>query len=269
MEQEKKYIKKADFFSNKKIVKINQHIDTCLKLIEKLIFYNEKCKNEVAEKLNVEDYIIDFRVEQFDYFHITLTSIYYECFSLKHAYDISALMNVKKLTDRSILEMLDQQRRHVTFNIIVRMFSVFEFCRNDYEKKIITMAQDTKGYVEKIRKLYKSEGGESYHLLRSFRNTIHNNAIWTESAPLEYELREGKQLIKKGEFFKYDHWKLYRIFMDCIDLHIALALLNDPKEVRETRWKTKDGKIMALKVDFDINALLDSLPKDNENIGNS
>ena len=68
--------------------------------------------------------------------------------------------------------------------------------------------------------------------------------------PTEYELISGKQIPRKGEVFKYDNWKLYRIFNDYINLHTALALDNKPKRIRETRYSINGKKTVAVRTEM-------------------
>ena len=241
-----KYISKADFYSDKKIAKINQHIDTCLILLEKLIRFNNECRIETAEKLKVESYIVDYRVDQFGYYENTLKSIYYSCYSLKSIYDISAYMN-KKNIENAFDITLDNQRAYITFTAIVYLSSMFEYNRKIYEKNISGTQ-----YFNKLRNKY-SDKVDSLELLNYFRNTIHSNGKWRPKNNVDnltYNLREGKQVIKPGDLFEYDHWKIYRIIKDCLELNKLMALDNEVERLRQTRLKINGQKIVVLKTDL-------------------
>ncbi|NVO04213.1 MAG: hypothetical protein HXX09_16085 [Bacteroidetes bacterium] len=241
-----KYVSKSDFHHGKQFVKINKHIDTCLTLLERLILYNNECRNIVAEKLNIPDHIKDYRLDQFGYYENTLRSVYYSCFSLKYIYDISTFMNFKRI-ENTIGETLDNQIRYITFTSIVKMSSIFEFTRKVYEKNITR-----KNYFDNLIKKY-SDKGVSLKLLSDFRNTIHSNGIWNpdnKKDTLQYYLREGIQIIMPGEHFKYDNWQIYRIFKDCLELNKIMALDNEALRVRETRLEINGQKLYALKTDI-------------------
>jgi len=246
LEKNNIYISKSDFHEGKQFAKINQHIDTCLKLIENLILLNNQCRIEVVEKLKVDNHIIDYRIDQFGYYDNTLKSIYYSCYSLKSIYEVSTYMNFKKI-DNTIGNTLNNQRSYITFNAIVKLSSIFEYTRKVYEKNI------TKGpYFEKLKNRYSNKV-DSLDLLNSFRNTIHSNGKWkpkNKKDNLEYDLREGLQVIKPGETFTYDHWKLYRIVKDCLVLSKLMALDNEALRLRETRLEVNGQKLSVLKTDL-------------------
>jgi len=246
LKENKTYISKSDFHEGRQYAKINQHIDTCLKLIENLILLNTQYRIEVENKLQVDNYIIDYRVDQFGYYHNTLKSIYYSCYSLKNIYEVSTYMNFRKI-DNTIGDTLNNQRSYTTFNAIVKLSSIFEYTRKVYEKNI------TKGpYFKKLKEKY-SDKVDSLDLLNSFRNTIHSNGKWSprnEKDKLEYHLREGKQIIKPGDTFKYDHWKLYMMIKDCLELSKSMALENEAIRLRDTRLVVNGQKVAVLKTDL-------------------
>ena len=68
-----------------------------MRLIERLVKYNEECLKEVQEQLQVNSYIIDYRIDQFKHFKETLSTVFYNCFSLKYVYEISATMRLFQL----------------------------------------------------------------------------------------------------------------------------------------------------------------------------
>lgn len=249
MANEKKYISKTEFHNGKQFAKFNKHIDTCLTLLERLISYNSECRIKTTEKLQVEKYIIDYRIDQFGYYENTLKSIYYSCYSLKHVYDISTFMNFKKI-DNTIGETLENQRRYITFTAIVKLSSMFEYTRKVYEKNI--KVKKGESYFDKLRTKY-SEKVDSLELLNNFRNTIHNNGKWNpknSTNNLTYKLREGEQVIKPGDTFIYDHWKIYRIIKDCLELNMLMALDNEAERLRHTRLEINGEKLAVLKTDL-------------------
>ncbi len=77
--------------------------------------------------------------------------------------------------------------------------------------------------------------------------------------PLEYSLRTGNITIKKGEHFLVDHWKLYRIVRDSIELNKLMALDNPPNKLRDTRLKAGDQKLVVLQTNIDFRKLFDTL----------
>jgi hypothetical protein len=249
MRNEKRYISETDFHNGKQFAKINQHIDTCLTLLEKLISYNTECRIKTLEKLQVENYIIDYRIDQFGYYENTLKSIYYSCYSLKHIYDISTFMNFRKI-DNTIGDRLNNQRAYITFTAIVKLSSMFEYTRKVYEKNI----EKEKGgsYFDKLRTKYPDKV-DSLKLLNNFRNTIHSNGKWkpkNKTDKLTYKLREGEQEINPGDTFKYDHWKIYRIIKDCLELNMLMALDNEAERLRQTRLEINGQKLAVLKTDL-------------------
>ena len=246
MTQNKTYISSSDFHTGKQFTKINKHIDICLTLIGRLFKFNEKCRNEVIENLQIKNYIIDYRADQFNYYDNTLKSIYYSCFSLKYVYDISTFMNFKKI-DNTIGFTLDNQRAYITFTAIVKLSSMFEYTRKIYEKNI-----SGKHYFDKLREKYFDKI-DSLELLNNFRNTIHSNGKWEPKSNVDnliYSLREGEQVIKPGDTFKYDHWKIYRIIKDCLELNKLMALDNEAERLRQTRIEINGQKLSVLKTDM-------------------
>ena len=233
-----KYVRKTDFHNSSYFKKINNHIDACLLLIERLIKLNKDSLKIVAETLKVPDYIIDFRIEQFRYYHEALAGIYYGCYSLKNVYETSTIMNFKGI-DTTIGIALITQERYISFMGIVNMSSIFEFTRNNYEKNI-----KGKPYYEKMKGKYRGLG-ESQELLNNFRNTIHSNGIWEREKPLTYSIRAGRIEIKNGEVIVYDYWKLYRIVKDCIELSKLMALDNKANLIRDTRLSQGKEKIVV------------------------
>ena len=246
MTQNKTYISSFDFHNQKQFAKINKHIDICLTLIEKLIKFNTECRDEVTEKLQIENYIIDYRIDQFGYYDNTLKSIYYSCHSLKFIYDTSTFMNFKGI-ENTIGDTLENQRTYITFNAIVKLSSMFEYTAKIYNEKI------PKGkYIIKLKEKY-SEKADSLILLKKFRNTIHSNGKWHPESTLDlkeglkYKLRTGEIIIKEGEPFLYDHWKIYRIIKDCIELNKLMALDNVAKILRQTKLNVNGQKLAVLK----------------------
>lgn len=242
------YISKIDFHNGEQFVKINEHIDTCLTLLEKLIKFNLDCKFEVNNIFNIENIIIDYRIEQFDFYNENLKSIYYSCYSLKHIYDTSTFMNLKGI-ENTIGETIENQRAYITITAIVKMSSIFEYTRKVYEKNITGSF-----YFEKLKIKY-SDKVDSLQLLHNFRNTIHSNGKWypkKKSDYLIYNLREGEQIIKTGDTFKYDYWKIYRIIKDCLELNKLMALDNEEERLRKTRLNIDGQTISVLKTDITI-----------------
>lgn len=246
MTNKKTFISKTDFHNGHQFAKINKHIDTCLTLVERLIKLNAKCRAEVADNLKIENYIIDYRADQFGYYDNTLKSIYYSCHSLKYVYDTSTFMNFREI-DNTIGDTLDNQRAYITFTAIVKLSSMFEYTRKVYEKNI-----SGSPYFDKLREKY-SDKVDSLELLNNFRNTIHSNGKWkpkNNTDNLTYNLREGEQVIKPGETFKYDHWKIYRIIKDCLELNMLMALDNEAERLRQTRLEINGQKLAVLKTDM-------------------
>lgn len=252
-----KYIRRVDFHASAEFKKINNKIDTCLRLIERLVKLNKECEEEVIQKLKVENYIIDYRIEQFRFFHQILAGIYYGCYSLKHVYDISTMMNFRKV-DTTIGIALTTQQKHTIFAALVQMSSMFEYTRKDYEKNI--KSEKGESYFEKLKTKYPSLG-HSLELLNNFRNTIHSNGKWSKDRPLEYTLQKGKVTMQKGDHLDYDHWTLYKIFRDCIELSKLLALDNEPNFERETRLRVGEDKVVVLNTSIDLEKLLDEANK--------
>ncbi len=248
-----KYISKQDFHKGKYYLKLDRHINTCLSLLFRLLEFNSECENEVKAKLDIEEHLIDFRLEQFGYYHQTLLSMIYDCYSLINVYDVNSYMRASGI-EVTLGHLFENQRSYITFNGIVKMSSIFEYCRKEYEQTI-----SGKGYYTKMKEKY-SQLANSLELLNNFRNTIHSNGKWnfpfekTKPDKLIYHLREGKQEIKSGEPFAYDHWQLYRLIKDGIELHKQLALSNEAVRIRKVRG-TKN--IIAVKLNFDINELLE------------
>lgn len=244
MSNEKKYISKIDFHNSDEFTKINRHIHTCLTLLEKLISLNNEYRVKTREKLNISNDIIDYRVDQFNYYENTLISIYYSCYSLKNIYEVSTFMNSRKI-DNTIGHTLNNQRAYITFTAIVKMSSMFEYTRKVYEKKITGNS-----YLDQLRNKY-SDKADSLILLNNFRNTIHSNGKWkpkkNNTDNLTYKLREGEQVIKPGQIFQYDHWKLYLIIKDCLELSMLMALDNEADQLRKTRYKINGKEISVLK----------------------
>jgi len=248
MGNEKKYISKTDFHNGRQFAKINKHIDTCLFLLEKLISYNTQCRLEVTERFKIENYIIDYRTEQFGYYDNTLKSIYYSCYSLKHVFDISTYMNLNGI-ENTIGETLENQRKYITFNAIVKLCSIFEYTRGVFEKEI-----PTKKYLDNMKKKYGAKA-DSLLLLRDFRNTVHSNGKWDiekKNGDLRYFLREGEQVLKSGDVFKYDYWKLYIMIKDCLELSKLMALDNEATKVRQTKIKVNGQNVVSVKTEMTL-----------------
>jgi len=236
------YVRKTDFHESKEFLKINRHIDTSLRLIERLVKYNDECLKEVQEQLQVENYIIDYRIDQFKHFKETLSAIFYSCFSLKYVYDISASMRLFQL-DTTIGLTLRSQTRTITFNCIIQMIGIFEFTRKRFEQEI-----KGKKYYSALKEKYPKLG-ESLELLTNFRNTIHSNGIWEKKTLLEYNLQTGPIAIKEGEPILVEIWLLYRLIWDCIKLSKLMALNNKPAFYRETRLINGGDKVVVFQLD--------------------
>ncbi|MGN6194985.1 MAG: hypothetical protein ACTHOB_08600 [Ginsengibacter sp.] len=236
------YIRKVDFHSGKDFLKIDRHINTSLRLIERLAKYNDECLKEVQQQLQVEDYIIDYRIEQFKHIKETLSGIFYSCFSLKYVYEISASMRLFSL-DSTIGGALNTQMRNITFNSIIQMVATFEFTRKKFEHQI----KATK-YLDAVKEKYPKVG-ESLHLLTSFRNTIHANGIWQKKVALEYKLRNRSITIKDGDPIVVEVWLLYRLISDCIKLCKLMALDNKAAFYRETHLTNGAEKVVVLQLD--------------------
>ena len=243
MENSKKYVRKEDFHKSAIFLKINRDINTCLKLIEKLISVNKTIWKEVTEELKIPNHIIDYRIEQFGYYENTLKGIFYSCYSLKYFFEISTRMNFGSIHN-TLGQTLDNQRRYITFNAIVKLSSIFEFARREYERTV-----EGKNYYDKMAKKY-SDLARSTELLNNFRNTIHSNGIWGRKSPLEYDLREGRQVIQSGEPIKYDHWKLYRMVKESLELHKILALENKALNLRKLKLSVNGQQLAMLETDL-------------------
>lgn len=246
MPQNKTYISSSDFHKGKQFAKINKHVDICLTLIERLIKFNDQYRADVANNLKIENYIIDYRVDQFGYYDNTLKSVYYSCLSLKNVYDISTFTNFRGI-ENTIGDTFENQRSYITFTAIVKLSSIFEYTRKSYEKKI-------KGtpYFDKLKVKY-NEKVNSLELLNNFRNTIHSNGKWNPKNGvdiLKYKLREGEQIVKPGETFVYDYWQIFRLVKDCIELNKLMALDNDTEKLRQTRLQINGKKLAVLKTDL-------------------
>lgn len=243
-----KFISRKDFHDGEHFKKLNKHIDICLELIRHLLAYNAKCKSEVASKLQIDSYIIDYRADQFGYYENVLKGIYFSCHSLKYSYDISTSMNHSSI-ENGIIETLDNQRKYITFNAIVRLSSIFEYTRGVYERNVKPNKKGKgKSYFELLKERY-SDKVDSMELLNDFRNTIHSNGKWNPrkgKGDLVYQLREGQQVIKTGEMFTYDHWKLYSIVKDCLELNKLMALDNETERLRVAKFEIKGKKIGIL-----------------------
>lgn len=236
------YIRKEDFHKSKDFLKINRHIDTSLRLIQRLIDFNRQCLKEVDSALQVDKYIIDFRVDQFNHYHETLSALYYNCYSLKYVYDISSMMNFRKL-DTTIGIALNSQTSYITFTGIVKMAGIFEFTRKKFEQEI-------KGgkYYSKVSEKYPKLG-DSLQLLMDLRNTIHSNGHWGKKLPLEYKLQSGQTSIKEGEKIIVEIWFLYKLIHDCIELGKLMALDNKPVFFRETHLMSGGDRVVVLQLD--------------------
>lgn len=248
MENSLKYIRKEDFLKSDAFLKINRDIDICLILIERLLSLNRVIWKEVSDSLKIPHHIIDYRLEQFGYFENTLQSIFYNCYSLKTFYEVSTYMNFKGIKN-TLGHTFNNQRSYITFNAIIRLSSVFEFTRKEYERTV-----KGKNYFDDMTSKY-SDLARSVELLNHFRNTIHSNGIWDierKRQPLEYNLREGKQIIKSGETFKYDHWQLYRIIKDSIELHKTLALNNKALTLRKSRLSFNNQQLAVLETGLSL-----------------
>lgn len=242
MERKTTYIRKADFHESKEFLKIDRHINTSLRLIELLVKYNDECLKEVQEQLQVENYIIDYRIDQFKHFKETLSAIFYNCFSLKYVYEISASMRLFQL-DTTIGLALKSQIRSITFNCIIQMVGTFEFTRKKFEQEI-----KGSNYYNALKEKYPKLG-ESLELLINFRNTIHSNGIWEKKTPLEYKLQKGIITIKEGDPILVEMWLLYRLIWDCIKLSKLMALDNKPAFYRETHLTNGGEKVVLLQLD--------------------
>ncbi|MBK8611851.1 MAG: hypothetical protein IPL84_18455 [Chitinophagaceae bacterium] len=242
MKRNVKYIRKEEFHKSDDFLKINRHIDTSLHLIQRLMDFNRQCLKEVDSALQVNKYIIDFRVDQFTHYHETLSALYYNCYSLKYVYDISAMMNFKKF-DTTIGIALNSQTSYITFTGIVKMAGIFEFTRKKFEQEI-------KGekYYSKVSEKYPKLG-DSLQLLMDFRNTIHSNGHWGKKLPLEYKLQSRKVSIKEGEKILVEIWLLYKLIRDCIELGKLMALDNKPVFLRDTRLVSGGDRVVVLQRD--------------------
>ncbi len=242
MERKKIYIRKVDFHKSKEFIKINGHINTCLRLIERLVKYNDECLRETKEQLQVDEYIIDYRIDQFKHFKETLSAVFYNCFSLKYVYEISTSMRFFQL-DTTIGLALRTQMRTITLNFIVQIVGTFEFTRKKYEQEI-----KGKNYYNALKEKYPKLG-ESLELLINFRNTIHSNGIWNNKNPLEYKLQKGTITIKDSEPIIVEMWLLYRLIWDCIKLSKLMALDNKPAFYRETHLTSGGEKVVVFQLD--------------------
>lgn len=223
------------------------------------MLFNTQCKSEVKEIHKVEEFIVDYRINQFDYYNNNLKSIYYSCYSLKNVIEVNNFMQLKGIKEDAF-ETIERQRRYITFTAIVKMSSIFEYTRKVYEKEI-----PKKDYLKNLSKKYK-EKSDSLMLLIEFRNAIHNNGKWVSQKGdenLTYWLREGEQELKSGDVFVYDHWKLYRIFKDCIELNKLMALDNEPLKIRQTSIKVNGQRLSVMKTNL-TPGFLDSLTFNEE-----
>jgi hypothetical protein len=217
--------------------------------------FNEECKKEVEEKLKIEKHLIDFRSEQFGFYHQAMLSMIYDCISLKNVYDTNSFIRGYLGIENTLGNLLNNQQAHVTFNGVIQMSSIFEYCRKEYEQTI-----SGRGYYKRMKEKY-SHLAESVELLNDFRNTIHSNGKWNypsnKNRPdkLIYNLREGKQEIKNGEPLKYDNWFLYRLIKKGMELHKKLALSNEAMKIRKVRGSKN---LVAIKLDFDINDVINN-----------
>lgn len=244
MEKKTTYVRKVDFHQSKEFLKINRHIDTSLRLIERLVKFNKECFKEAQEQLQVDSYIIDYRIDQFKHFQETLSAVFYNCFSLKYVYEISATMRLFQL-HTTIGLALNSQTRTITFSCIIEMVSTFEFTRKRFEQEI-----KGKQYYNALKEKYPKLG-ESLELLVSFRNTIHSNGIWEKKTPLTYKLQNGTVTVKEGEPIIVEMWLLYKLSKDCIKLSKLMALDNKPLYYRETRLMSGEERVVVLQVDKD------------------
>ncbi|MDE3182380.1 MAG: hypothetical protein KGM16_03080 [Bacteroidota bacterium] len=241
MKKQTTYIRKVDFHASKDFLKIDRHINTSLRLIERLAKLNDECLKEVQEQLQVENYIIDYRIEQFKHIKETLSGICYSCYSLKYVYEISASMRLFRL-DSTIGAALNNQMRNITFNSIIQMVATFEFTRKKFEHEI-----KAQKYLDAVKKKYPKVG-ESLQLLTNFRNTIHANGIWLKKESLEYKLRNGPITIKEGNPIIVEIWLLYRLLWDCIQLCKLMALDNKAAFYRETHLTNGTEKVVVLQL---------------------
>ena len=141
---------------------------------------------------------------------------------------------------------LNSQKRYIIFNVIVKVSSIVEFIRHEYETTL-----NEKGHFDKMALKY-SDLAKSTELLNNFRNTIHYNGFWGNNKPLKYELREGTQEFKKGVALKYDHLKLYRIIEESIELHNNLATNNEEIRLRNIRTTINGKQLVVLKQELDF-----------------
>lgn len=224
-------ISEQDFENHKNFKKLTKQVDTCLVLIERL---SQKAKDISIslEKQLPEPPVnaVDPRINQFAYIINTLASIHFNCTALSQSFPIITKMNQRGING-SIGGILENQRSYITFNAIVKFVSILEYTRKSF---IITKPSGSSKFYENIEKEYGTEA-VSYNLLRNFRNCIHSNAFWHGNQPLVYHIRdEGKVTINPGDSFKYNHWLLYRLFLDSIRLHEKFALNSEAPKV----WKT-------------------------------
>ena len=157
-------------------------------------------------------------------------------------------MNLKNI-ENTIGDTLENQKAYVTFTGIVKLSSIFEYTRKIYEENIASGS-----YFSNMKNKY-SEKAESLELLNSFRNTIHTNGDWhpkNKKDNLVYKLRSGEKIIKPGQPFEYDHWKLYRIVKDCIELNKLMALDNQPKKIRQTKLEINGQRLSVMKTDLSL-----------------
>lgn len=250
MDQLNKFFTPEEFHKSEPFQKLNKHIDTCASLLKKIISFNKKCQEEAQSLLQIDKHIIDYRTNQFNFYHNTLDSVLYSCLSLKYVFEIN---NLKSDLFDSLNHTIENQRSYITFNAIVKFYSILEYTRKVFDKKTTP-----KDYFGNLQRKYP-DLAESLILLKHFRHTIHSNGKWEpkqNGKNLTYNLREGKQIIKPGEVFIYDHWLLYRLFKDCIKLSLLIALDNEPNKVRSTTFQIDGVKPAVLITNIDWDKLI-------------
>ncbi|MBL7759133.1 MAG: hypothetical protein JNK08_00395 [Sediminibacterium sp.] len=259
MDQKKIYISRKDFHESDHYKKLERRVNTCLMLIKRLIDHNQECERVVREKWSVESYIIDYRIDQFKLFHNTLCGIYFGCYASKDTYNASIHMNAFKI-DTTIYKALLAHQKMMTLAAIVQVYSMLEFTRKDFEKNI-----KGKDYFSQLKLKYPGLG-DSLSLLYNLRNTIHSDSKWEKDTPLVYRLLKGEVTIKKGDYFEYDHWTIYKLFRDGIELAKQMALDNEPNLVRNTHFNLGKHRIAVVQLkNFDKNDFVNRLREGEEN----
>jgi len=259
---ERKYITKKDFYASEGYLKIRDEINLSIRLIKRLIDFNEKCKEEIAKFHGIPSYAIDNKLNQFDYYTKVLKCICYGCYSLYNVYETSTYMS-HEVIHSTIYETYDDQKKHLTFSSIVMITGMLEFNRNEFESVI-----DRKNYFENLASKYHTLV-DQYKLLLEFRNTVHSNTIWkpkNNKKELVYRLRTGEITIKRGESFQFDYLTLYKIIKDSIELHLLIAKDSEMAQIIKTPYVSNGQPIVAIKTGLsseDWDRILNEAPKNN------